>query len=168
MKYRAGFVSNSSSSSFMGGIGVIKDWDKFDAWIEKLTNQGVDKYEMPKIVDLNSWDVIVDGAKHYSISLPVNDEPTVTVSREKAMTIIDDIPEWFRAKKLLVDGDFHNIAAFDFGNNEGDSLFWDGNDMQYDINLDWYSKNQQDIYNGFGEENGIVFVDKQFGAGRNG
>ncbi len=56
------------------------------------------------------------------------------------------------------------------GNDEGDSAFSgpDDWDMDYDIDIDWFSKSQQQEYNGFGEENGISFVDKTYGAGRNG
>jgi hypothetical protein len=39
MKVRNGFVSNSSSSSFMIGVGHIVDKDAFDKYITKLKNQ---------------------------------------------------------------------------------------------------------------------------------
>jgi hypothetical protein len=153
----------------MGGIGVVKDWKKFDAWIDKLQSMsGIDKYEIPKIANLNSWDVNIDGAGHYSVTLPVNSEPTVTVSKTKAESVSDDVPDWYKAKKLLTDGEFGNVVMFSFGNDEGDSSFWDGNDYDYDIDLSTFDAAQQEIYNGFSEENGIIFVDKQYGAGRNG
>lgn len=167
MKNRKGFVSNSSSSSFMGGIGVVKDWTKFNAWIELLDTHVTRKHNLPRIAKFGKWDVR-DKPNSYRLTLPVNHEPEVSVKKTDVITVSDEIPDWFKAKQLLTDEDCHNIVTFEIGNNEGDSEFYKDGEVEYDIELDWFDTYQQEIYNGFGEENGIVFVDKQYGAGRNG
>lgn len=151
----------------MGGIGVIKDWDKFSKWLEDLETRVSDKWDLPKIGKIDGWDV-KESDTHYIVSLPENGDPEVLLRKEDLDKIGSDVPDWYMAKRLLNDEMPLPIAMFSIGNDEGDSSFWNGSDMDYDIDFDYFDDIQREIYDGFGEENGIVFVDKRYGAGRNG
>jgi len=174
MKVRKGFVSNSSSSSFMGGIGLVEDLEKFDKWIESLEGK-IDKYNMPKVIDPNGVDQwggyeVSSSDKNWELVMPVNSEETVYLNKKAVDDFLNKQDSNVVAKKLLNDNNPYDIVVFSFGNGEGDSAFFDGDDCDYDIDESshLFSDGQKEIYNGFSKENGIIMIDKTVGAGRNG
>jgi len=174
MKVRKGFVSNSSSSSFMGGIGLVEDLEKFEKWIESLEGMVVN-YELPKIINPNSVDQwgnyeVSSSDKNWKLVMPVNSEETIYLNKKTVDDFLNKQDPNIIAKKLLNDDNPYNIVTFSFGNGEGDSAFFDGDDCDYNIDetSHLFSEGQKEIYNGFSKKNGIIFVDKIVGAGRNG
>ena len=161
MKIRTGFVSNSSSSSFMIGIGVIKDRDKVNKFLAELPLEMIG--DEIRLIDLEeemqkSWSDISFNNKSISVMAPVNDTFEVFLNDED--------------RESVKNGE---VVVLCLGNNEGDGEFWiqDGENewdgyMDWDVDLSHYSKDQQKLFEGFSEENGFVFVDKTYGAARNG
>lgn len=174
MKVRAGFVSNSSSSSFMIAIGVIFDPEKFNAWLKKLERRGgghVIGLQALNASELFDTDHSCLSLKENNVELeaPINDPVAVKVSEENIKAVIETVPKKILAKNLLFDHDSVQLAVYIIGNDEGDSAFSDNDlGLDYDIGFDWFTEDQQEIYNGFDESNGITYIDKRFGAGRNG
>ena len=177
MKIRNGFVSNSSSSSFMIAIGVINDLEKFSKWYEEV--KGLTHYSYNLMaVDASTaehtasdYGEIVETADGYHTRAGVNSEPTVNITKTQLNDAQHDIPDNVFAKNLLLGQGKGIIAVFNIGNDEGDTAFYSrsgGYDLNYDIDLDWFSDDQKRIYTEFGPENGIIHVDKMFGAERNG
>lgn len=155
MKTRVGFVSNSSSSSFIVGIGVITDEDKFRKYQEKYKNI-VDRYD---VIDDSArmWSSLKSKKDEYVVEEPTNYGGEVTLSKSD----------------YEIDGLGKDIAVLCHGNNEGDYAFYDDPDSEwpdvdYDIDLDFFPEDQQNAFDEFGKESGISFVDKTYGAGRNG
>ena len=143
MKIRSGFVSNSSSSSFMIGIAKVKDRKKFDDFV-KTTNF---KYE-DFLFNNDTWINKIKN-NNYVVSGCVNYEPEVSIPLKE---VFDE-----------------NVVYFNFGNDEGDTAFYDANDdLDYDIDLDFFPEYQQKIYKGWTEDAGLENIDKTFGADRNG
>lgn len=174
MKIRKGFVSNSSSSSFMGGIGIVKDMEKFKKWIEKIHNLGINEHDI-RIVDPEeeaniSYSELDSDSESWIVYMPINSEPSVSLNKTEAFKALNNIPEAQKAKNALLDN-VSNIIIFSIGNDEGDGQFQmiDDWEVDYDIDLDFFPKEQQRLYKEFGsKESGIVCADKIFGAGRNG
>jgi hypothetical protein len=152
MKRRTGFVSNSSSSSFIIGIGIIKDEDKLRKALEA---HGCSEYDyeiktLDEIKESDGWDnkYRKDTSEVVNTAC-INDEPEITL-------IVKDTS----SKVLLV-----NV-----GNNEGDDSFWNGDDMDYDqVDYDWFSKDQQFLMDVL-ENNELISGSSgyEYGASRNG
>jgi len=159
MKIRTGFVSNSSSSSFIVGIGVVTNFKKFNDWVEKLDPEDAEDI---RLVDVNeerkrNYRDLDENSTNYSVEEPTNYGGTVSMNKEEYEKIATKRPD--------------DIVVMCLGNNEGDSEFYtDGDDYEcnWDIDLDWFSESQQAMFEGFSEDNGIYLVDKTYGAGRNG
>ena len=154
MKSRNGFVSNSSSSSFMCCIAKITDSVKAKAWLDGLS-LGKYEYDVSKVKDIPS------------------EQYNMFSMRRMGRIIVESFQsEVFISDAELDDND--EILAINIANDEGDSLFSivDGNgdweDYNYDIDLDFFPKNQRSAFKGLTEENGFTMVQKTFGAGRNG
>ena len=149
-KRRNGWVSNSSSSSFIIGIGVIKDENKLR---KELKAHGCSDYEIKTLADIkerSNWEHKYRDETQEVVNMAcVNDEPEISLRVED--------PE---ARILLV-----NV-----GNNEGDSSFWNGSDMDYDqVDYDWFSKDQQFLMDVL-EDKKIISSSSgyEYGASRNG
>lgn len=170
MKIRNGFVSNSSSSSFMIGIGVVNNWVKFTKWYDSIKDDILYPSTLQLVDPKLSFDISrsKDG---WDVEAPVNDATVVHLSQVSLNDVDSNIPSDIIAKNLLTGEGEKNVVVLSFGNDEGDSAFTtDGDEYEvsYDIDLDWFSEEQQKLYTGFSSKNGIAHVDKMFGAGRNG
>jgi hypothetical protein len=141
MKIRNGFVSNSSSSSFIIGIARVSDEEKLNKYIKDNNISNVD------IVDLDyikkAWDINI---RNNSISL------------ESFMTDV--------TTKIISDDDKFILLDYIGGD---DSDFWNGDYYDYDIDLTFFDYNLIKAYDLFNKKNiGIVDADSTYGAGRNG
>lgn len=170
MKYRMGFVSNSSSSSFMGGIGIITDYEKFEKW--KASFDEYIKSDITIYDGEGGWRDVRENNDNITIPMPVNSEPEVSVSKKEAEEQLNNIPIEKRAKYKLLNNDYHNVVYFVIGNNEGDDAFmnYERDGLDYSIvDIDYFDEDQQRLYKEFGsDESGVVCSDKIFGVDRNG
>lgn len=169
MKYRSGFVSNSSSSSFMGGIGIITDFEKFEKWkasFDRFIQEDLTIYDGE-----NRWNDINEYDAAISIGMPVNSEPEVSLNKEEIEKHQNNIPIDKQAKNKLLGNNYSNVVYFVIGNDEGDEAFmnYERDGLDYSIGLDHFDKDQQRLYKEFGSsESGLICGDKTFGVDRNG
>lgn len=139
MKIRNGFVSNSSSSSFIFAIAEITDLDKVKSY---LTDKEIERYILNKeqIKKIHSWwedEISYDySTGRYEFSLnKLNDESIYLILNE------------------------------DGGHDDGS--FWDGDDYNYDISLDRFYFRHQEIFKLIASEStGLNTIDYHFQAGR--
>jgi hypothetical protein len=158
MKIRNGFVSNSSSSSFIIGIAKIKDMNKCKEYLKENDiaegrHKGVNIVTLRDIKENEVWDVEINKQNKIEIS-----------SFTSAVVDID-------ANGL---DDHDNILIYSFCGNEGDGCFMDDEDgwgdYDYDIDCDFFDKKEQDIIDMLSnpEAAGLEDCDWTFGAERNG
>jgi hypothetical protein len=156
MKIRTGFVSNSSSSSYIVAIALIKDRKKVDEWIK---NDGI---------ELNGYDVTIMTMQEV---YERNQCPGGSVIELRDdMVVIDSfqddakLPAW----DLLPNDE---IFVVNIMNDEGDtgSFSYDEiNGIDYDIDIDYFDGWQRKLWDGMEPYNGLDKIEKKFGAGRNG
>jgi hypothetical protein len=171
MKLRNGFVSNSSGSSFMIGLAVVVDRQKFDAWV-KRDGIKLDKFD----VAVEDFDELVSrgpnsdypNVQDGKIVLEAFDEVTkVSLPFDAIFNVDVNKPVDKEAKRLLA-GHEGEIFVVNITNNEGDSLFWKEDEYDFYIDVDFFGGWQRKLWDGMTEENGLASVNKAFGAGRNG
>ena len=163
MKKRLGFVSNSSSSSFLLGIALIKDGEKFDKWWETINLKRFPSSD----VSITTVHDLKNGKMPFS--------------GWGAMRLKGDIVEveCFRGDSVslsLADcKPSDRVFIVDIANNEGDYDFYDYSygvqypDLNYDIDLEFLGDAQVNLYHGItSKENGFVDGQVIFGAARNG
>ena len=155
MKVRNGFVSNSSSSSFICAVAKIVDKTKAEEWLKSL--------------NLDKYDYVIQKVKDM-----FEDEFAVCCYKKSDGTVIVDS---FQTGVSIKGNELEpedEILAINIINDEGDSEFSiydeDGDwcDYDYDIELSFFPDNQAKAYTGLIEENGFTLIRKTYGAGRNG
>ena len=159
MKIRNGFVSNSSSSSFMIGIARIVDREKFDLWAEQLGMEESSPYETYKVYKLKDIP-----SNCYSDYCHITDSGDII-----ADSFISDVR--LKTERIKPEDE---ILVINIINDEGDSDFTvydedgDFSDYDYDIDLSHFDTDQSEFYEGMVEANGLADIQKTYGAGRNG
>lgn len=141
MKVRLGFVSNSSSASFILAIGVVTNPTKYKEWIKQFN---YDEYELqyfPRLeVSLN-----LDKDEEY-LAERAFDDTSVHLTAEQAST-----------------GDV--IKVYLSGPTPED----DNGDTNYDIDLNFFNDKDIKFFTEISSPiSGVEFVDKTYGAGRDG
>lgn len=145
MKIRNGFVSNSSSSSYIIGIAIVKDIEKCKTYItDNKIDDEVKLSTFKELKDTEPWEVNI--RKDKSIEIESFDGAIVSVN-------IED----------LKDNDY--VLTYCFFGNEGDGHFYereDGDDGWLEPN---YDKVYDDNFFNKTEENVMAMLDSSNEAG---
>ena len=158
MKVRQGFVSNSSSSSFIIGIAKIEDEQKLEEYLKK---NKIEKDSEDLIIE--TFNDIKKRRKEYDYFFSERQNALIVDAFSGAMVSIDT--------KALKDDD--KILIYYFCGDEGDFCFCDDcDDLDYDIDIDFFDSPQIDVINmlSSAEEAGLNknLSEWTLGAGRNG
>ena len=150
MKIRTGFVSNSSGSSFLIGVSVVKNINKCMKYIKDNDIKNTTIKTFKDMKNESSW--------------------TYSISEDKIIVDSFDYSEVSVKTKGLKDTDF--ILTYVFFGNEGDNIFYENGEMDYDIDLDFFDDSEQ---RGMAmlsdpEDAGLIKdkTDWTYGAARNG
>ena len=160
MKIRNGFVSNSSSSSFIIGIAAVADVDTCKKYLEE-NNIKTDGYDDPKLVQFKD----IKKNRPYDIEETMDKEITIESFDYSTVSINVD---------KLDDDDY--ILYYSYAGNEGDSRFYTGDDycgdLNYDIDYDFFSKKEKASMSMFFDPDAAGLnkaeCEVYLGAGRNG
>ena len=165
MKIRMGFVSNSSSASFIVGIAIIDDIAKFTNWVN--TN-GI-KVNYSRLSKVNSSYGSEPRKRNDLIYIEAFTGAEASVNLSQAFLNLKSDDKI--AKALLTGADDPYIAWFD---ESGDDPIWDDarDEYNYDeIDISWFDNNCHRLYDAFlnaGNETGILTGDVIYGGGRDG
>lgn len=151
MKIRNGFVSNSSSSSFIATYGRVVDVEKFEKWKSTCPHAG--KYKIMNGVSLREMQE--NGGWNQPITSGFFD---CMISESDVMQAIKENPDTLFIYKTGVGPDCDS----DFMESEDD---WD---LNYDIDLDRFNADDIELYGSSAEYNGVEVISQTFYAGRNG
>lgn len=141
MKYRLGFVSNSSSSSFIIGYAKVIDSTKFMNWVEKNNIKNISLLTTKEILSTKGDLFKIESFRDDALVVPIS------VDKNEVFVIVD------------------------YGGNEGDSYFYHNEDydIDYNISLNFFDSELQDIIKAIQEGNhGLSLGQVIYGAGRNG
>lgn len=128
MKIRNGFVSNSSSSSFIIGVAEIEDKAKFNKYAKENDISLEDNYHFT----LTTWKELKDKERgRYGEAETLRDDKIIVESfRYDEVSI---------SSKDMKDGTM--VIVYAFYGNEGDSYFYDSSDDD-----DWGEPNYDRVY----------------------
>lgn len=146
MKIRRGFVSNSSSSSFIIGCAKVKDFEKV---MKYLKDEEI--YDKVKVYSTSQLSSAYEGDfvnGNFVVEGRINYPPTVEIQIDSS------------------EKDYYLIV--NISNHEGDDAFYDSRmqELDYDIVEDYFPDEQQKILKLFKKENLLDAVDYKIGAGR--
>lgn len=148
---RSGFVSNSSSSSFIVGIGALpKDIDS-----NTLTFLNTVCSSEYTVMMKTKAELIEDAQTGYSIISIEGHRVQITGGGNSDPMVEIEWDDDQDTKYLVVE----------INNDEGDDQFYNGCDLDYDIDEEYYSKNQQRILQIL---KSLPKSDYKFGAERHG
>lgn len=165
MKIRTGFVSNSSSSSFLCAVGEIKNYEKVKEIVDNFNKEF--RYLYVKITDTNELIEYLGNVDESSLKVTedriiqkasANSEPKVSIKFDPSI--------------------FKHYIIIDISNDEGDSRFYvdpenpSGCDFALDYSkaqqIEYFPPKQQELYHMIKNKNFIAKGDVIFGAERNG
>jgi len=164
MKRRNGFVSNSSSSSFFIGYGIIKDRQKLS---RELMNAGysLDDYEI-KIYEVGEFDKAIEDNNWDSTWRPEDNDPTDRLIIHAGNDIT------LECKENIYDKEFFVVTV---NNDEGDGQFavYDMHgefiDLVYSsVTEDYFGEQQRALINIFKDDTILEKAEYKVGAERNG
>jgi hypothetical protein len=162
MKIRNGFVSNSSSSSFIIGIAAVADVDACKKYLEdnKIKTEGHNAPMLMKLKDIKE-------NKPYDIETITND--TISIESFMYTDVSINIDK-------LDDEDY--VLFYVFYGDEGDYSFMGEDDdsydydIDYDIDYDFFGKDEKAVIDMFGDPDASGLnkaeCELSLGAGRNG
>ena len=151
MKVRNGFVSNSSSSSFIIGVAKINDLNKLRKYMsDKGISAEYDLSILSKVDILNNKPWRLD-VRNNQASIESFTGSGVRLDIEK-LALLDTV-----------------LTYYYTGHDDND--FWNGDEYDYDIDLSLFDTNEQNIYDMFKDKDSGLDVSTSqvtYGAGRNG
>jgi len=151
MKIRNGFVSNSSSSSFIATYGKIVDVKKFEKWMATFPHAS--RYKIMNGTSL--LEMQENGGWNKPITSGFMD---CMISENEVIHAAKTNPDDLFIFKTGIGPDCDS----DFMNSEDD---WD---LNYDIDLDRFNSDDIELYQSSVEYNGIEVIEQTYYAGRNG
>jgi len=169
MKARLGFVSNSSASSFIIAIGKIVDRQKFDEFIKTIDMRVIDGFKITSIGELaedggycgkisrDGKKIIVEAFTGEEVSLSKDDYDKEDENKDMIERAIMSLAEQYTNDIII-----WQTTSEDIRYDE------DSGEYDYDIDLDHFSKDEQNLFEGLNKENGVALVEKSYGAGYNG
>jgi len=161
MKIRSGFVSNSSSSSFVMAFAQIDDEGKFDEWCEKNDIE-FDGYDTMKL----SFDELIQKVKIDKFNRLFNIDWASSGGciyfGDKEISELDQRKSFFAAEIIGDEGDYEFSSVYD---EDADEYHY--TEINYDIDESFFSGKEEAILN-ISKENGLSHIQTDYGAGRNG
>lgn len=163
MKTRTGFVSNSSSSSFIIGVGVVKDQFAFDMMYPKWSANG----SLPDDMQAVTIAQIKAGEGLDAKVIFEYDSATGAISKVKSIEI-ESFDYSCVYKDLSSCNDDDIILIYNGGYSLDEDNFWneDSGEYDYDIDPEEFSSDEQAAMELLSSH--VVDGDFEYGAGRNG